>query len=91
MRKGLAIMSSTGVIAALALAMGGASASADPTGICPDDHMPVPTAAAGDYAKKDRNGDGVVCLKYKNGTFVGGPDDRPPLSDVVDAVDNVLP
>jgi hypothetical protein len=35
----------------------------------------VPASLVPQGAKKDKNGNGIVCAKYQDGQFVGGPDD----------------
>jgi hypothetical protein len=51
-------------------------AAADPTSTCPDGHIPVPAALVDNGAKRDKNGNGIVCGKAAaDGTFHGGPDD----------------
>jgi hypothetical protein len=42
---------------------------------CPDGLIQVSAALVPQGTHKDRNGNGLVCAKYQDGTFVGGPDD----------------
>jgi hypothetical protein len=35
----------------------------------------APASAVPQGAQKDHNHNGLVCAKYKDGTFTGGPDD----------------
>jgi hypothetical protein len=51
---------------------------------CPDGMAPIPVILLPDGAKKDRNGNFIVCVKYADGGVKGGPDDRP--SDVADDI-----
>jgi hypothetical protein len=49
---------------------------ADQAVTCPDNFIwPVPASLVPQGAKKDKNGNGIVCAKYQDGQFVGGPDD----------------
>jgi hypothetical protein len=93
MRKGLTALlcvvatSGLGMVAAMPV-------SADPTGNCPDGFLPVGQAPPG--TGEDRNGDGIVCSKARNGTPDGTIDkDNPgqglPTATVFDVVDNTLP
>jgi hypothetical protein len=54
------------------------------TYLCPDGMMPVPVLLDPDSAKKDRNGNGWVCVKYVDSGVKGGPDDKP--TEVVDDI-----
>jgi hypothetical protein len=49
--------------------------AADQVGICPDGFVLIPAASVQNGAKKDKNGNGLVCAKFTDGTIVGGPDD----------------
>jgi hypothetical protein len=70
-----------GVIAGVAAAAGSAfvllapPAAADPIGICPDNLVPVVSSLVVNGDKKDKNRNGFVCAKIKDGKIVGGPDD----------------
>jgi hypothetical protein len=59
--------------------------AADPTSPCPDQKYPIPMSSLlvpnGDV--KDKNGNGIVCVKLTDGGFKGGPDDR--------VTDDILP
>jgi hypothetical protein len=64
------------VVAALSVAMpAGAGATQY---ICPDGMYPIPMSSllVPSGQAKDKNGNGIVCVKYKDGEFTGGPDDR---------------
>jgi hypothetical protein len=50
---------------------------------CPDGMMPVPVIFDPDLAKKDRNGNFIVCVKYQDGDTKGGPDDRIVSDDIL--------
>ena len=74
--KALAVgtLSFVGGLAALAQPP---AVSADPTSACPDHFVPVPVVFLPDGAKKDRNGDFIVCGKAgQDGSFHAGPDDQ---------------
>ena len=45
--------------------------------------MPVPVIIDSELAKKDRNGNLIVCVKYKDGDTNGGPDDRIVSDDIL--------
>jgi hypothetical protein len=68
-----------GVLAAIAvvaaLALHAQPVAADPVGICPDNLVLIPASAVAQGAQKDHNMNGLVCAKYQDGKFVGGPDD----------------
>jgi hypothetical protein len=49
--------------------------AADQVGVCPDGFVPIPAATVPNGAKKDKNANGVVCVKFSDGKIVGGPDD----------------
>jgi hypothetical protein len=49
--------------------------AADQVGICPDSFVLIPAASVQNGAKKDKNGNGLVCAKFSDGRLVGGPDD----------------
>jgi hypothetical protein len=67
-----------------------ASGSADPPSPCPQSFLLVPSAVVNNGAKKDHNGDGLICAKPNGTTFTGGPDDNLPVTlDDSDVVDNV--
>jgi hypothetical protein len=68
------------VVATLSVAMP-AGVAADPTSICPDQMYLVPVSAVQNGSAKDKNGNGLVCAKYTDGGFKGGPDDRSAVSD----------
>ncbi len=51
---------------------------------CPDGMGPVPVFLVPEGTKKDRNGNGIVCVKFADGGVKGGPDDKP--SDVSDDI-----
>lgn len=75
MRKSAAVAIS-GLTAATVLFLA-PPAGADPTSTCPDGFAPIPVILDPDGAKKDRNGNGIVCRKIEDrGKTVGGPDDR---------------
>jgi hypothetical protein len=43
---------------------------------CPDSLLfPVPASSIPQGQQKDHNGNGIVCAKYQDGKFEGGPDD----------------
>jgi hypothetical protein len=49
---------------------------ADTPVTCPDDFIwPVPASQVPQGDKKDKNRNGIICAKYQDGQFVGGPDD----------------
>jgi hypothetical protein len=52
-----------------------APVGADSPTPCPDNLVPVPASLVPQGPQKDHNGNGVVCAKYQDGKFVGGPDD----------------
>lgn len=52
------------------------SASADPTGMCPDHFSPASTFFNGDWASRDKNGNFVVCHKDVPGQGDPTKDDR---------------
>jgi hypothetical protein len=85
LRKGLVVIASSALLGSLSLVGTAGPAAADPTGTCPDGHTPFPTAVTGD-PNKDRNGNGIVCGKLKDGTVQGGPDDRPLTPDDFESV-----
>ncbi len=66
------------VVASLAFAQ---PVAADPAGVCPDSLAPLPASVVVQGAQKDHNGNGIICAKYENGQFVGGPDDM--VDDIV--------
>jgi hypothetical protein len=57
------------------LALDAPPVAADQVGICPDGFVPIPDASVPNGAKKDKNANGVVCVKFSDGKIVGGPDD----------------
>jgi len=69
----------TGVLAAVAvvatLALSARPVAADPVSVCPDNLVLLPDALVPQGAQKDHNENGLVCAKYQDGKFVGGPDD----------------
>jgi len=67
------ILAPAGVVTALAL--GAPPVAADQVGICPDGFVPVPAASVPNGAKKDKNANGFICVKFSDGKIVGGPDD----------------
>jgi hypothetical protein len=69
------------VLVATLLVPAGTSAA---TFTCPDGMIPIPVIAFPDGAKKDRNGNFIVCVKYADDGVKGGPDDKP--SDVTDDI-----
>jgi hypothetical protein len=70
------------VVAALSVAMP-AGVAADPTSICPDQMYLVPVSTVENGSAKDKNGNGLVCAKYTDGGFKGGPDDRTVSDDIL--------
>jgi hypothetical protein len=55
--------------------------AADPAGVCPDSLVPLPASVVVQGAQKDHNQNGLICAKYQDGQFVGGPDDM--VDDIV--------
>ncbi len=72
------------VVAALSVAMP-AGVAADPTSTCPDGMYPIPASSVliPSGQVKDKNGNGIVCVKYSDGGFKGGPDDRTVSDDIL--------
>jgi hypothetical protein len=66
-----------GVVAASLLMFSAPTASADSPTPCADSFLSVPmsTLLVPQGQQKDHNGNGIVCVKYQDGKFVGGPDD----------------
>jgi hypothetical protein len=68
------------VITAIAFA-GGLASTARPVaadqvaGVCPDGFVPVFAAVVPNGDKKDKNQNGLVCVKYSDSKIIGGPDD----------------
>ncbi len=91
MRRGLAILSATALLGALGVGLTG-SASADPTGTCPDGHMQVPAEFVNNGEQKDHNDNGLVCAKPSTSDpfFTGGPDDRPDEFDPNSVIDDTV-
>lgn len=50
---------------------------------CPDGMMPVFVIIDPELAKKDLNGNLIVCVKYQDGDAKGGPDDRIVSDDIL--------
>jgi hypothetical protein len=52
-------------------------AGADSPTPCADSFLSLPVSASlvPQGEQKDHNGNGIVCAKYQDGKFVGGPDD----------------
>jgi hypothetical protein len=50
---------------------------------CPDGMVPTFVIIDPDLAKKDRNGNLIVCVKNQDGDTKGGPDDRIVTDDIV--------
>lgn len=86
MRRTLTVLAASAAFAAVGVLP--STASADPAGICPDDHfIPVPAMSQADF-NKDNNHDGMVCKKPRDPKTVtaadlasgdvlqGGPDDK---------------
>jgi len=81
MKRTLLTVVTSAAIALSTLTFAG-PASADPTSTCPDGHIPVPAALVENGARRDKNGNGIVCGKVAaDGKFHGGPDD-----DVIDDI-----
>jgi hypothetical protein len=59
-----------------------AGVAAEPTSICPDGMVMVPTASVVSGDAKDKNQNGFVCAKYID-SGRGGPDDRSVTDDIV--------
>jgi hypothetical protein len=55
--------------------------AADPAGVCPDSLVLLPASVVVQGAQKDHNQNGLICAKYQDGQFVGGPDDM--VDDIV--------
>jgi hypothetical protein len=71
--------------AVIALVIAGAlpgAALADPTSKCPEGMLLLPASSVTSGAAKDKNDNGLVCAKVKNGP-TGGPDDRSVIDDIV--------
>jgi hypothetical protein len=66
---------------AASLAVFAQPVAADPAGVCPDSLAQLPASVVVQGAQKDHNGNGIICAKYENGQFVGGPDDM--VDDIV--------
>jgi hypothetical protein len=76
-RPRIAGLALAAVTASLALTTSSAAEVGLP-GTCPDSQVPTPVLATSvpNGTKKDRNGNGWVCVKFdQNGKVVGGPDD----------------
>ena len=69
----LCVLTLCGVVASLVLFV--RPVAADPPTLCPDGLILAPASAVPQGAQKDHNQNGLVCAKYKDGTFTGGPDD----------------
>jgi hypothetical protein len=69
------------VLVATMLMPAGASAA---TSTCPPSMAPTFVILVPDQAKKDRNGNLIVCVKVVDGDAKGGPDDKSP--DVTDDI-----
>jgi hypothetical protein len=69
------------LVATLALPVGASAAAS----ICPDGMQPTFVVFDPDYAKRDKNSNGIVCVKNADGGGKGGPDDKAPTvtDDVV--------
>ena len=50
--------------------------AADQTAICPDQMVPVPAVLVPKGDVRDRNENGIVCVKLIDGKVHGGPDDQ---------------
>jgi hypothetical protein len=72
------------VVAALSVAMP-AVVAADPSSTCPDQKYPIPMSSllVPNGEVKDKNHNGIVCVKYTDGGFKGGPDDRTVSDDIL--------
>ena len=70
MRTRLALL---GCLSALAL-LGLAPATAPADGACPDDFQIQPVVDPED-SNSDHNNNGLICRKFVNGQWIGGPDD----------------
>jgi hypothetical protein len=51
--------------------------------MCPDGMVPMFVIFDPDLAKKDRNGNGIVCVKSADSGTKGGPDDRIVSDDII--------
>jgi hypothetical protein len=69
------------VLVATLLLPAGTSAA---TSTCPSSMEPIFVILVPEYAKKDRNGNFIVCVKQADGGVKGGPDDKSP--DVTDDI-----
>jgi hypothetical protein len=72
MRAGILVVA----VVLATLALDAPPVAADQVGICPDGFFVLISAASvPNGAKKDQNGNGLVCAKFSDGRIVGGPDD----------------
>jgi hypothetical protein len=71
------------IVATLFVVAMPASVAADPTSICPDGMLMVPADSVVSGDAKDNNQNGLVCAKYTDGGFKGGPDDRAVSDDII--------
>ena len=71
MRAGILVVA----VVLATLAFNAPPVAADQVGICPDSFVLIPAASVPNGAKKDQNGNGLVCAKFSDGRIVGGPDD----------------
>ena len=62
-----------GVLVAACMLPAGTSAA---TSTCPDGMTPTLVIVNPEYAKRDRNGNFIVCVKDANAGAKGGPDDK---------------
>jgi hypothetical protein len=62
-------------MAVTSLALRASPVAADQPVPCPDGFVQAPAAAVPSGAQKDKNGNGLVCVKWKDSKIVGGPDD----------------
>jgi hypothetical protein len=67
------------------------SASADPTGTCPDHFVPTFVIIQPDAADKDRNTNGVVCHKETPGNGDPTKDDRDPNGFIIQTISDPDP
>jgi hypothetical protein len=58
-----------------ALVLSAPPVAADQASPCPDGFVPIASALVSNGDKKDKNGNGIVCVKLSDGKIVGGPDD----------------
>jgi hypothetical protein len=85
MRRGLAILVSAGLLAAVGITVAGSASAQDGVpGQCPEDFfMPIPATLVQSGAQKDHNDNGWLCAKPTNDGIVGGPDDEEVVDDVI--------